>query len=235
MGRLAALHQGLAHVLGSNRCCGCACSKALVALLQQLQCRLGLHCNVGPGTDAMHAVVSCCAARHRRRERHAGLQQLGLLRAISQEFHIARLQIIDSALDLKLTTSHSLTDGLTEAQQKVHGVEDIHLDSMGSDGIGVRARTHLLLGLLRNDTQVLQKPLQCRASFLGRTLGIQKRLGGAVDSTALRMAEDQHQAAAQIARAELQAANNAAFCLSYLLRLSCNRFCNLPCGQKPTR
>ena len=94
---------------------------------------------------------------------------------------------------------------------------------MGCDGIGVRARTHLLLGLLRNDAQVLQKPL-----------GIQKRLGGAVDSTALRMAEDQHQAAAQIARAELQAANNAAFCLSYLLRLSGNRFCNLACGQKPT-
>ena len=68
--------------------------------------------------------------------------------------------------------------------------------------------------------QVLQQPLQRRARFLEGTLGIQKRLGGAVDGSALRVAEDQHQAAAQIARAEFQAAENAAFCLSCLLRLS---------------
>ena len=35
VGRLAALHQGLAHVSGGSRCCGRACSKALVALPQQ--------------------------------------------------------------------------------------------------------------------------------------------------------------------------------------------------------
>ena len=232
VGRLAALHQGLAHVPGGSRCCGRACSKAFVALLQQLQGRLGLHCKVGTGTDAVHAVVGCCAARHGRWDRHAGLQQLGLLRALPQEFHTACLQIIDATVDLNLTASHSLTDGLTEAQQKVHGVEDVHLDGVGRDGIRVCARTHFLLGLTGNRAQVLQQPLQRRARFLEGTLGIQKRLGGAVDGSALRVAEDQHQAAAQIARAEFQAAKNAAFCLSCLLRLSSNRFCNLSCGRQ---
>ena len=78
----------------------------------------------------------------------------------SQNSHTACLQIVDATVDLDLTASHSLTDGLTVAQQKVHGVEDVHLDRVGRDGIGVRARTHFLLGL------VLQKPLQRRASFL---------------------------------------------------------------------
>ena len=106
------------------------------------------------------------------------------------------------------------------------------LTAWGRDGIRVCARTHFLLGLTGNCAQVLQQPLQRRARFLEGTLGIQKRLGGAVDGSALRVAEDQHQAAAQIARAEFQAAKNAAFCLSCLLRLSSNRFCNLSRGRQ---
>ena len=64
------------------------------------------------------------------------------------------------------------------------------------------------LGLLGHCTEILQKPFESTAGFLRRSLGIQKRLGGPIDSTALRVAQDQHQAATQLSGAELQAAND---------------------------
>ena len=73
-------------------------------------------------------------------------------------------QVIDASLDLQVPFAHQVAQRLRELQEKVHGVEDVHLVS---DELGLlSAWAQVLAGLLRHPSQALQKALEGTAGAL---------------------------------------------------------------------
>ena len=204
VGSLAHLVQIRTHALVDLASCGGTHCEALIAILQHGQGMLWHHWLTLGSSD--------WAALDGRRHGALGGQQLGLLRRAAQELHSARLEVIDAALDLQVPFTHQVAQWLRELQEEVHGVEDVHLHRV-SDELGLLdPLAQVLAGLLRHSSQALQETLQGTARCLGLS-GLESLRSSGHGAT-LRVPQHQDQLGAQLAGAELQAANNAPFCLS---------------------
>ena len=100
-------------------------------------------------------------------------------------------------------------------------MEDVHLHSV-SDELGLLGPwAQVLAGLLRHPGQALQETLEGTARSLGLTGLISLRSSG--HGAALRVPQHKDQLGTQLAGAELQAANDAPFCLRNSWKFSITR------------
>mmetsp|Transcript_38338 Transcript_38338/g.68559 ORF Transcript_38338/g.68559 Transcript_38338/m.68559 type:complete len:575 (+) Transcript_38338:530-2254(+) len=209
---LALVHQSLPHVLRGGRCSRRSCGVPLVARLQQFQRLLRRHGGRFGGPDSARRRF---LDQDRRRQRGLGLDQRRLVWGGPQEFHLACLQLIDATMDLELATLDLLSEALAVLQQEIHCLEDVHLHGVGRHLLILRGSTKLCRCEFCNGAEVVQQAFQRRCSGLLRgQFCIEEALRGTVDSAALRVTQDQNQAAAQLAGCELEAADHAAFCVS---------------------
>mmetsp|Transcript_65697 Transcript_65697/g.104373 ORF Transcript_65697/g.104373 Transcript_65697/m.104373 type:complete len:354 (-) Transcript_65697:68-1129(-) len=207
--RLVVFHQGLAHGIRGLASSWGTSSKALVALLQHRQRQVGRDPFICTGAHTMQTSLLHCD--HGRWDGHAAFQQFFLQRRLAQKLHRSSLQVVDATLDLNLSSLDHLADTFAEAQEKVHGVEHVHLHSMSGHFIRACCWSHLLCGFLGHGAKILEQPLQSASCHLLSWLRIQVGLGRSVNGTALGVAQDQNQAAAELSGAELQTANHRSF------------------------
>ena len=83
------------------------------------------------------------------------VEQLCLLRRSPHELHISRVQVVEAALDLHLSTEDLLTDRSTVLQQEVDRVEHVHSHRMCCHGLHAVSQ-----GLVGHRSQVEQKALK---------------------------------------------------------------------------
>ena len=117
-------------VLEAEHACVCLLYNDANSCLQHLQCQIRWHSLISTSAHSVHTTISVARNNHGWRERHGTLEQFLLGGRLSKEFHGAGLEVVDATLDLNLATSHTLSNGLTELQQEVHGVEDVDLQCL---------------------------------------------------------------------------------------------------------
>mmetsp|Transcript_24263 Transcript_24263/g.50313 ORF Transcript_24263/g.50313 Transcript_24263/m.50313 type:complete len:357 (+) Transcript_24263:1678-2748(+) len=212
--RLVVFHQRLAHGIRSLASSWGTGSKALVALLQHRQRQVRRHPFIRTGAHTMQTSLLLCD--HGRWDGHAAVQQFFLQRRLAQKLHRSSLQMVNATLDLNLSSLDHLADTLAEAQEKVHGVEHVHLHSMSGHFIRACPRSHLLRGFLGHGAKILKEPLQstsCCLLLSWLRQRVQVAPGCSINGTTLGVAKDQNQTAAELFGAELQTANHGSLCM----------------------
>mmetsp|Transcript_16016 Transcript_16016/g.37837 ORF Transcript_16016/g.37837 Transcript_16016/m.37837 type:complete len:327 (+) Transcript_16016:673-1653(+) len=208
---LANGRQSLSHLPVKLAGQGVAMGEALVALLHDLERCLRSHRWV------LRRPHECTAQSqvHGGRQRGLGAgKESSVLRGSAQELHLARLKVVDAALQINFAAAHGIAKRLTELQKEVHGLEDIHLHGVRRDLLHGGILPQLCCRHFRHAGEVGQEPFQGTSWRSLLTFGILHRqvcLRGTDDGTALRVAEHHNQARAQLAGAELQAANHGTF------------------------
>mmetsp|Transcript_22379 Transcript_22379/g.46114 ORF Transcript_22379/g.46114 Transcript_22379/m.46114 type:complete len:522 (-) Transcript_22379:9-1574(-) len=150
---------------------------------------------------------------HGGRELHLRSQELCLLRRGPEEVDFTCLELVDRTVDFQLSALGQGSNGLTELQKEVDGVEHVHLHRCTCDIAGARCTTQLLSCLGCHGSQPLKKTLESAARRLGLSslLDGQVRAGSPGQCSAVGVAHDHDEAAAQLANAKLQAAQEASF------------------------
>mmetsp|Transcript_36404 Transcript_36404/g.78595 ORF Transcript_36404/g.78595 Transcript_36404/m.78595 type:complete len:400 (+) Transcript_36404:463-1662(+) len=186
VGRLTFGCQSLAHAamhLSSSRN---ARHEALVSLFQGLQGQLGRHDSILRCADGTKG--------HGWWQRQIRRQQLRLAWGLTQKLHSASLEVIDATLDVQLSLADQLTQWLTELQQEIHGMEDVHLHSMRHQLLLGSTWAQLFTGILRHHGKTLQQALQSAARSIGGSCLVGR--SGPSNGTTLGVSQDQNQLAA---------------------------------------
>ena len=213
--RLANRRQSFPHLRIDSASNGSTHSKALVAFLQELQGCLCRHRRVLGSPDAMgtNERQGVSGVAHGGRELHLRRQELCLLRRGPEEVHLTSLQLIDRTVDFQVSALGQGPNGLAELQEEVDRVEDVHLHRRACDLGGAGCTTHLLGCLACHGSQALKETLKSTARRLGLSSLFDGQVcaGGPGQRSAVGVAHDGNEAAAELANAKLQAAQEASF------------------------